>query len=62
MPSTDITYCCSHTCPSQATCRRAHPPQDIYVSISNFYKDGQMCSYYWPTGEFGMPTFKGGGK
>jgi hypothetical protein len=49
--NTNITYCCSQTCPSRATCRRAHPPQDVAVPISNFYKDGQMCASYWPTGE-----------
>ena len=48
MTSTDITYCCSYICPSRATCRRAQPPRDGMVPVSNFYKDGQMCVYYWP--------------
>jgi hypothetical protein len=65
MTSYDITYCCSHTCPSRATCRRAHPPQDRVVPVSNFYKPNDsylICQYYWSMSEFGMPTFKGGGK
>jgi hypothetical protein len=63
MTSHDITFCAnSDQCPKAETCRRAHPPMDVEVSFALLYFGTEHCMSYWPTGEFGMPTFKGGGK
>jgi hypothetical protein len=59
----DITFCANaDKCPKAETCRRAHPPMDVEVSLAAFFEKDTRCRHYWPTGEFGMPTFKGGGK
>ena len=63
----DITFCAnSDQCHKAETCRRAHPPMDVTVWRADFYLPSRDCEFYcyayWPTGEFGMPTFKGGGK
>jgi hypothetical protein len=52
----DITFCGnSDECPKAPTCRRAHPPTDVTVSLAAFYlPDGDCefyCYAYWPTGE-----------
>jgi hypothetical protein len=33
-----------------------------WLSFAALYAIDEDCVAYWPTGEFGMPTFKGGGK
>jgi hypothetical protein len=60
MTSHDITFCAnSEQCPKAPTCRRAHPPTDVVVSVVDYYKPQMldfdntemMCLFYWPTGE-----------
>jgi hypothetical protein len=49
MTSHDITFCGnSDECPKAPTCRRAHPPGDVRVSLAAFYMRDTHCSLYWP--------------
>jgi hypothetical protein len=52
MTSHDITFCGnSEQCPKAPTCRRAHPPMDVEVSLASFFEKDTRCRHYWPTGE-----------
>jgi len=48
MTSTDITFCVSTVCPIRQECKRTKAPQHGYASMSDFYKEGQACQWYWP--------------